>query len=613
MTSTPPSHMPTFTNPTDIARETLKLLSVRRLLPTPENYRKIYDEASGKPSGVESQGADKALQKVLQGLARKNPALNKTVALMDKAIEEGDWEEFESGLSVLVGQPGGEESSWANLIRELLKQWDLKQSGLPIARKKEGLERVLINFASDSRNLHKKLQALVHAWAKNPAGQAGMPMDEGAPSSEEGGPVREARGSTPVAEVRALAVSADALSKDNFSLLREMLAQTLETGIVPRLTQFPELAGEASKLAVTVLAAEGPDALDKLSKSLKQFWVKLELRGESDAVILDGLLKLLKLLVDNISELSLDDQWLHGQIAVVQEIISQPLSPRVIYDVERSFKEVIYKQGALKQGLHDAKATLKHMVTAFIDRLGEMSSSTSEYHKKIESYSEQISKTDDINQLNRILESLMSDTKGMQADMQRSRDEMEETRRQVEASENKIKALEAELDRTTSLVQEDFLTGTLNRRGMEEAFAREFARSERARTPLCVGLLDIDHFKRLNDTYGHSVGDEALIHLVRVVKEALRPTDVIARFGGEEFVIILPETGVEEGTKTLTRLQRELTKKFFLNNNEKVLITFSAGIALRQPAESADAVIARADQALYKAKEAGRNRVFAAE
>ncbi|MDP2878341.1 MAG: diguanylate cyclase [Sulfuricella sp.] len=605
--------MPTFTNPTDIARETLKLLSSRRLVPTPENYQKIYDETSGKPSGVDSQGADKALQKALQGLSRKNPALNKTVALIDKALEERDLKGLESGLSALVGQSGGEEASWANLIRELLKQWDLKQSGLPIARKKEGLERVLINFAADSRNLHKKLQALVNAWAKNPAGHAGMPMDESASDSEAGVPGPEAHGSTPVAEVKALAVSADALSKDNFRLLREMLAQTLETGIVPHLTQFPELAGEANKLAVTVRAVEGPDALEKLSKSLKQFWVKLELRGESDAVIMDGLLKLLKLLVDNISELTLDDQWLHGQIAVVQEIISHPLNPRVIYDAERSFKEVIYKQGALKQGLNEAKTTLKHMVASFIDRLGEMSSSTSDYHKKIESYSEQISNTEDINQLNRILENLMSDTKGMQADMQRSRDEMEEARRQVEASENKIRELEAELDRTTSLVQEDFLTGTLNRRGMEEAFEREFARSERTHTPLCVSLLDIDHFKRLNDTYGHDVGDDALIHLVRVVKETLRPTDVIARFGGEEFVIILPETGVEEGMKTMTRLQRELTKKFFLHKNEEVLITFSAGIALRQPDESADAIISRADQALYKAKAAGRNRVFAAE
>jgi diguanylate cyclase len=605
--------MPTFTNPTDIARETLKLLSARRLAPTPENYQKIYAEISGKPAGIDSQGADKTLQKVLQGLAKKNPALNKTVALIDKAIEERDWNQFESGLSALVGQSGGEEASWANLIRELLKQWDLKQSGLPIARKKEGLERVLINFSSDSRNLHKKLQALVNAWAKNPAGQAGMPMDEGVADSEESDAGREALGSTPVAEVKVLVVSADALSKDNFRLLREMLAQTLEIGIVPHLTQFPELAGEANQLAVTVRAAEGPDGLEKLSRSIKQFWVKLELRGESDAVILDGLLKLLKLLVDNISELSLDDQWLHGQIAVVQEIISQPLNPRVIYDVERSFKELIYKQGALKQGLNDAKTTLKQMVTSFIGRLGEMSSSTSEYHKKIESYSEQFSKTEDINQLNRILENLMSDTKGMQVDMQRSRDEMEETRNQVEASENKIKELEAELDKTTSLVQEDFLTGTLNRRGMEDAFEREFARSKRTRTPLCVAMLDIDHFKRLNDTYGHDAGDDALIHLVRVVKETLRPTDVIARFGGEEFVIILPETGVEEGMKTMMRLQRELTKEFFLHKNEKVLITFSAGIALHQSDESADAIISRADQALYKAKTAGRNRVFAAE
>jgi diguanylate cyclase len=605
--------MPTFTNPTDIARETLKLLSSRRLLPTPENYQKIYSEVSGKPAGVESQGADQALQKVLQGLAKKNPALSKTVALMDKAIGVHDWKELESGLSALVGQSGGEEVSWANLIRELLRQWDLKQSGLPIARKKDGVERVLINFASDSRNLHKKLQALVNAWAKNPAGQAGMPMDEAAADSEEGASVPEAQASTPVAEMKALAVSADALSKDNFRLLREMLAQTLETGIVPHLTKFPELAGEANKLAVTVRAAESPNALEKLSKSLKQFWVKLELRGESDAVIMDGLLKLLQLLVDNISELSLDDQWLHGQIAVVQQIISQPLNPRVIYDVERSFKELIYKQGALKQGLNEAKTTLKHMVTSFIGRLGEMSSSTSEYHKKIEAYSEQISKTDDINQLNRILENLMSDTKGMQVDMQRSRDEMEETRKQVEASETKIKALEAELDKTTSLVQEDFLTGTLNRRGMEDAFEREFARSERTHTPLCVSLLDIDHFKRLNDTYGHDAGDDALIHLVHVVKETLRPTDVIARFGGEEFVIILPDTGIEEGMKTMTRLQRELTKKYFLHKSEKVLITFSAGIALRQADESADAIISRADQALYKAKTAGRNRVFAAE
>ena len=602
--------MPAFTNPTEIARETFKRLVAQRVAPTPENYQKIYSEIAGKPSAINNQEASKALHNALLGVAKKNPELKKTVLLLDEAIAEGDWKGFESGFSNLWGKQDGEKVSWADLIRDLLKQWDLKQSGLPVARKKEVLERVLINFASDPAVLHQKLQALVKGWAGSQAGQAGDMLDEDAGTE---GAVAPVQGPKPASEAQSLAVNAIFLSKENFGLLREMLAQTLEVGIVPRLTQFPALAGEANQLAVMARASESVAALDKLSKVLKKFWINLELRGESDALIMDGLLKLLKLLVDNISELSLDDQWLHGQIAVVQEIISQPLNPRVIYDVERSFKELIYKQGALKQGLNEAKTTLKQMVSSFIDRLGEMSSTTSEYHTKIGAYAEQISKTEDINQLNRILAGLMSDTKGMQLDMQRSRDEMKETRKRVEAAELKVKELEAELDKTTRLVHEDHLTGTLNRRGMDDAFAREFARSERYKTPLCVGLLDIDYFKRLNDTYGHDTGDEALIHLVRVVKETLRPTDVIARFGGEEFVIILPESDVEAGVQTMARLQRALTKKFFLHNNEKMLITFSAGVALRMPEETADAVIARADKALYQAKAAGRNRVFTAE
>lgn len=601
--------MPTFTNPTDVARETLKLLSTRRVAPTPENYQKIYCEVSGEPGGTEVQNVDRALQKVLQDLARKTPALRQAVAVIDKAIANHDWKGLESGLSNLVDSPGDEDGSWANLIRDLLKQSELKQSGLSVARKRDALEKVLVNFASDSSVLHKKLQALVNAWAKNPVGQPGGMLDDEAPATVEPQPAHV----QPVVEPRNLVVSADALSKDNFNLLREMLAQTLEIGIVPRLTQFPALAGEANRLATTVRAAVSPAELEKLVKLLKQFWVRLELRGESDALILDGLLKLLKLLVENISELSLDDQWLHGQIAVVQEIISHPLDTRVIHEVERNFKEIIYKQSALKQGLNEAKATLKKMVTTFIGRLGEMSSSTSEYNEKIENYSLQISKTEDINQLNSILANLMADTRGMQADMQRSRDEIEDARRQVEASEQKIKELEVELDKTTSLAHEDYLTRTLNRRGMEDAFEREFARAERLGAPICVALLDIDFFKRLNDTYGHDVGDDALVHLVHVVKETLRPTDVIARFGGEEFVLILPETDLEEGLKTLTRVQRELTKKFFMHNNEKLLITFSAGVALRLPGEPSDGMISRADQALYKAKTAGRNRVFPAE
>jgi len=161
-------------------------------------------------------------------------------------------------------------------------------------------------------------------------------------------------------------------------------------------------------------------------------------------------------------------------------------------------------------------------------------------------------------------------------------------------------------------VREDQLTGALNRRGMEDAFDHEIARADRMKSSLSTAILDVDHFKRLNDSLGHQAGDEALVHLVRVVKEALRPTDIIARYGGEEFVIILPDTPVSEAVKVMTRVQRELTKKFFLHKNERVLITFSAGVAERQPGEGVESLIGRADHAVYQAKEAGRNRVVAA-
>ena len=125
-------------------------------------------------------------------------------------------------------------------------------------------------------------------------------------------------------------------------------------------------------------------------------------------------------------------------------------------------------------------------------------------------------------------------------------------------------------------------------------------------------FIDLDGFKPVNDTYGHQAGDGALKHLVKIVKDTLRSMDVIARFGGEEFLILLPETTVEAAAQTMTRLQRELTKHFFLHENEKLLITFSAGVALRYPNEDQAALVARADKAMYQAKKSGKNRVVVA-
>jgi diguanylate cyclase len=252
------------------------------------------------------------------------------------------------------------------------------------------------------------------------------------------------------------------------------------------------------------------------------------------------------------------------------------------------------------------------MLAGFVDHLAEFADSTSDYHDKIEICAEKISKADDITQLEDVLAEVMRETRVIQINAQRSRDDLRASKQRVEEADKRINELQGELDKASTLVRHDQLTGTLNRRGLEEAFEKEAARAQRRQSDLCVALLDIDNFKKLNDSLGHDAGDAALIHLTTVIKETMRPQDTIARFGGEEFIIIMPDTPIGDSKKALVRLQRELTKRFFLHNNEKQLITFSAGVTELRPEEAQATIIKRADEAMYQAKQTGKNRVVIA-
>ena len=191
--------------------------------------------------------------------------------------------------------------------------------------------------------------------------------------------------------------------------------------------------------------------------------------------------------------------------------------------------------------------------------------------------------------------------------------ELVDARKQAHEAESKIQKLEQELAQVSELVHEDQLTGALNRRGLDAAFEREASSADRRKLPLCVALLDIDDFKHLNDSLGHQAGDQALIHLSGVIQDALRPSDSVTRYGGEEFVILLPDAELKGAVEAIERLQRELTKKFFLHNNERILVTFSAGVAQRAMGEAQEDVLGRADKAMYHAKKTGKNRVATAE
>ncbi len=178
-------------------------------------------------------------------------------------------------------------------------------------------------------------------------------------------------------------------------------------------------------------------------------------------------------------------------------------------------------------------------------------------------------------------------------------------------------ALQKEVDQRTyalkHIASTDPLTQVANRRKLMEQAELEMARAQRHEEPLSVLLFDADHFKRINDNYGHAVGDQVLIHLCRLSEAVMRENDMIARYGGEEFVILLPHTDLTGASELAHRIQQRLLEQPFKYEGQQVLVTVSIGVARFFPDQSFTDLITDADKALYRAKQSGRNCVKLSE
>ncbi len=565
-------NQPAASQPADIARAAIRMLGTRRLPPTPDNFQRAYAEVAGEK--------------------------------VEKPKEEG-----------AKPEPAKPELRWPDAIRPLIKQWEAHQTGLNQTKKREMLERVLINFGHDSQQLFDKLSSLARSWSES--GGGGTVLEEVATqvAATPAAPPSSAGLMKPLPFGIQPAVFKDAgkdagateAAPDSWPSLRQALAGNLHLLADSCAMRWPDLAERAGHLASAVSASGAADS--QHFEALAGIWRELLIRSEDDHELSIGLRRLVGLLFLNLGELVGDEAWFSGQMAAMQALIDGNLSQDALHGAERGLRDLVFKQGALKGSLDEAKEKLRSLITTFIDRIGTMSDDADGYHARIGAYSEQIGQASDIGELGTVIEGLTSDMDGMRHALRRSHGELNEARAQAEQAEQRIHVLETELAQVSNLVREDQLTGALNRRGLDEAFMRELARADRLAAPLSISLLDIDHFKRLNDSLGHQAGDEALKHLTRVVRDFLRPTDSLARYGGEEFLILLPNTDLVGAEVILKRLQRELTRQFFLHANDKVLITFSAGVAERSHEETQAALVARADAAMYRAKAAGRNRV----
>jgi diguanylate cyclase len=176
--------------------------------------------------------------------------------------------------------------------------------------------------------------------------------------------------------------------------------------------------------------------------------------------------------------------------------------------------------------------------------------------------------------------------------------------------EKQIEAQASELKNYGSEARTDSLTGLANRRALDDELQRRFAEWQRRRTPFAVMILDVDNFKSINDTHGHQAGDEALRQLGNLITSNSRQMDFRCRYGGDEFVVILPDTGIQETRAAAERIRKAIEQAKFKYGTQVISMTCSVGVARITTQDDITKLVRRADEALYRSKDAGRDKGF---
>ncbi|MBF0309730.1 MAG: diguanylate cyclase [Magnetococcales bacterium] len=257
---------------------------------------------------------------------------------------------------------------------------------------------------------------------------------------------------------------------------------------------------------------------------------------------------------------------------------------------------------------------------AFLDLVAELAFLLKEVGRGTSGMDEQLGRTigrlqgsATIEDLQTLRAVLMSEAHALKNQTESVNRQLAETQTRLHETRQRLESMEEELDKTRRESMTDPLTRVANRRALDQILEREVARGNRYRLAMAMVLIDLDHFKKVNDTYGHPVGDKVLSTVADRMSKLLRKCDFLARFGGEEFAILLPETTVEDAITTAEKLRQEVASLRFRTTSRVLQVTASFGICgLGPDTDTIEEFIKGADEALYQAKAQGRNRVVAA-
>ena len=308
---------------------------------------------------------------------------------------------------------------------------------------------------------------------------------------------------------------------------------------------------------------------------------------------------------------SLQPEFFRGQVREVMDLYRRRITSEDEEFLFRRVRELVAAQRKMEQLFLDKKeAELKDIISTLGNQLKEAAKEDEEFGLQLSRSIEDLRGAADLDDIQEIRRRIKD---GMDRISDHITTKREHDRGRIHDLRQQIRGLHLKLDTAKMESMTDALTGIYNRGAFDQQIVSEVTSAHQLGRTVSVAMVDIDHFKRVNDTYGHQAGDMVLADVAQLlVREFFRKSDIVARYGGEEFIAILVHAKLEDAHRLSERLLKAIAEREIKYDDQIIRLTASVGVAQLLPNETADALVRRADQALYQAKELGRDRVVEA-
>jgi diguanylate cyclase len=398
------------------------------------------------------------------------------------------------------------------------------------------------------------------------------------------------------------AAAGEAAAGNSLGALCESLEKAADASQIKRIhKQLKEVVRKEKPVDVNLLLTS--------IKSLKEsLLTQSDVENDLRALVVE-FKKMITTALHHIESLSLHNKESQQLFAECRQELLELESIEEMNRYTGKFKRLFSKTLLFDDETERERDELKKIISILADSISGLLHSSGDFDSGLDDCVDRLQKARTLSEVQEIREALLKQAQGLQVRTRQMVEDVRLAQTQVDDANKKVESLKQQMEKVKQEIIIDPLTRTYNRRAYDEKIKQEIMGFQRYSRPTALAIVDIDHFKNVNDTYGHRTGDGVLRILSGVMKKEIREIDVLARYGGEEFALILPHTSYEQALEVSERIRRKVEESRFTYKGKPFSVTISIGVGTLKAEDTLETYVERVDQALYRAKNSGRNRV----